>query len=92
MSTALMEGYLEKWTNLIQGWKSRYFILHKDLLIYCNEKGAPQKGIIYLKIAQINADPDDPLRIIVHTGTNEIHIRAKDIAEKIRWIKAMQTV
>jgi hypothetical protein len=33
-----MEGQLKKWTNLISGWKYRYFILKKDILTYFDEK------------------------------------------------------
>jgi hypothetical protein len=29
-----MEGKLKKWTNLIGGWKDRYFVLRDDVLTY----------------------------------------------------------
>ena len=33
-----MEGELKKWTNLIGGWKFRYFILKNNILTYFDEK------------------------------------------------------
>ena len=32
-----MEGYLKKWINMIFRWKLRYFILHEDILLYCDK-------------------------------------------------------
>lgn len=33
-----MEGKLKKWTNLLSGWKDRYFVLTDDILTYYYEK------------------------------------------------------
>lgn len=33
-----MEGNLKKWTNLLGGWKNRYFILTDDVLTYYDFK------------------------------------------------------
>lgn len=34
--------------------------------------------------------PEDPLRIIINTGTTEIHLRASTISEKIDWVNALK--
>jgi hypothetical protein len=38
----LMEGYLKKWVNL--RWQLRYFVLHGDVLVYCEKEGSAAKG------------------------------------------------
>jgi hypothetical protein len=43
-----------------------------------------------LKISSIILVPDDPLRIIINTGTNEILIRAANVPEKIEWVNALK--
>ena len=48
-----MEGYLKKWINLVFRWKLRYFILHEDILIYCDKQGGEKLGSIHLKISSI---------------------------------------
>lgn len=85
----MLEGYLRKWVNLMYGWKPRYFILHDGLLTFCDKKGGKIKGTIFLKIATISTIVEDPLRIVIHTGTNEIHIRAETVDEMKKWFKAL---
>ena len=85
-----MEGYLQKWIGIVYGWKSRYFILHYDVLIYCNNKGEQKKGSVSLKVASFSETPEDPLRIIADTGVNEMHLRAKTVEEKLRWLNALK--
>jgi PH domain. len=85
-----MEGYLKKWVNVVSGWKSRYFVLHDGILTYCDKKGEPIKGNISLKVANIISIPEDPLRIVLETGTSEIHIRTSTMSEKIKWFSALK--
>lgn len=84
-----MEGNLKKWVNIVSGWKTRYFVLHDDVLTYCETKGSETKGIISLKIAKIIQFDDDPLRIAIDTGTSEIHVRAPTLGEKLKWYDAL---
>ncbi|CAD8078752.1 unnamed protein product [Paramecium sonneborni] len=86
-----MEGYLKKWTNLFSRWQDRYFILNEDILLYCDSQGGPIKGQVHLKVAALILVPEDPLRIIINTGTTEIHLRANNINEKIDWINALKS-
>ena len=85
-----MEGYLQRWIGIVYGWKPRYFILHDDVLIYCNNKGEQKKGSVSLKVASFSETPEDPLRIIVYTGVNEMHLRAKTVEEKLHWLDALK--
>ena len=86
----MLEGYLRKWVNIMYGWKPRYFILHDGLLTFCDSKGGRKKGTIYLKIARISVIPEDPLRIVLHTGTNELHLRADTPEEMKKWYQALR--
>ena len=85
-----MEGYLKLWTGILGRWKRTYFILHDNILVYCKEKGDKAQGSIHLKISSITLIPDDPLRIIINSGTKEINIRATTIGEKIKWVNALR--
>lgn len=85
-----MEGYLKKWTNIFQRWQSRFFVLNDHVLLYCDQQGGQIKGQIHLRVASISLMPEDPLRIIIFTGTTEIHLRASTIAEKINWVNALR--
>lgn len=104
-----MEGYLKVWLNMFFRWKQRYFILHENILIYCDEKGGEKLGSIHLKISSIILIPvfkfnhfyyiliyiyikfhigeykNDPLRIIINSGTKEMHLRAANKEDKAKW-------
>ena len=85
-----LEGYLKKWTNYISRWQNRYFILEDGILQFGTTKGEKEKGIIYLKIATVKTTPDDPLKIIINSGTKEIILRASSIIDKFRWVNALR--
>ncbi len=85
----MLEGYLRKWVGLMYGWKPRYFILHNGLLTFCDKKGGKRKGTIFLKIATISTIVEDPLRIVIHTGTHEIQLRAETIPEMQKWYTSL---
>ncbi len=86
-----MEGNLKRWTGILTRWKLNYFVLHKTILVYCDQKGGTTLGTIHLKISSILLIPDDPLRIIINSGTKEINLRAENISEKIKWVNAIRT-
>eukprot|EP01017_Pseudomicrothorax_dubius_P044815 TRINITY_DN7626_c0_g1_i2.p1 TRINITY_DN7626_c0_g1~~TRINITY_DN7626_c0_g1_i2.p1 ORF type:complete len:552 (+),score=104.50 TRINITY_DN7626_c0_g1_i2:47-1702(+) len=85
-----MEGTLSKFVNVLYRWQERYFILHGDTLVYSEKKGSPIKGRIHLKICGIILIPDDPLRIILNTGTKEMHLKAASMSDKIKWVNALR--
>lgn len=85
-----MEGYLQKYINVVYRWKPRYFILKNGILTYSDQKGDLVKGTIYLKISEIILTPEDPLKIIINSGTKTLHLRANSIGDKIKWINALR--
>ncbi|CAD8176128.1 unnamed protein product [Paramecium octaurelia] len=85
-----MEGYLLKWTNIFQRWQPRYFILYDDILTYCEQKGSSVEGRVSLKISGIFTVQDDPLEILIQTGTNELKLKANAQSQFVDWFKALQ--
>ncbi len=63
-----MDGYLKKWTNIITRWKINYFVLKDGILSYQQDKGYPIKGLIHMKICEVNLSPDDTLKILINSG------------------------
>jgi oxysterol-binding protein 1 len=43
-----------------------------------------------MKIASLTTVPDDPLKIIINSGTSEIIIRASSIEEKSKWVNSLR--
>jgi hypothetical protein len=86
-----IEGYLTKWTNYLSGWKERYFALSNGVFYYSSKKNAPWKGKIHLKVSKISQNEQDPLGIIIDSGTKLLHLRAETISEKMRWLTALKS-
>ena len=86
-----MEGYLNKYINIVYRWKPRYFLLKNAILTYCDSKGEPPKGTIHLKISEIELTPEDPLKIIINSGTKTLLLRANTIGDKIKWLNALRS-
>mgnify|MGYP000927402830 FL=1 len=84
-----MEGYLNLWTNIFTGWTPCYAILYSDILAILDEKGGKRKATVSLKIATVKSIPEDSLRIVIDTGTNELHLRAANQKDKSRWEEAL---
>jgi hypothetical protein len=80
----LKEGYIKKWVNIVSGFKQRYFVLTRDLLIYYKEKKGhvSEKGQISIKLARVDPRTMNDRKMIIGTGTNEIHLEFQTIEEK----------
>lgn len=87
----LKEGFIKKWVNLVSGFKKRYFVLTKDLLIYYKEKKGQvsEKGQISLKLARVDPRTMNDKKMVIGTGTNEIHLEFNTIQEKREWLQAI---
>jgi hypothetical protein len=64
--------------------------LNDEILVYCDKKGGAIKGQIHLKVSAIILAVEDPLKLIINTGTVEIHLKAATVAEKINWVNALK--
>ncbi|XP_057684031.1 oxysterol-binding protein-related protein 10 [Corythoichthys intestinalis] len=91
-----LEGVLSKYTNLIQGWQNRYFVLDPDsglLLYYVNEQGRSQKprGSLPLIGATVNPSDEAPHMFIVSSVNGELYkLRASDPKEQQYWVSQLQ--
>ncbi|XP_076237058.1 oxysterol-binding protein-related protein 9 isoform X4 [Calliopsis andreniformis] len=99
MST--MEGSLSKWTNVVNGWQYRWFVLDDNagLLSYYTSKekmmrGA-RRGCVRLRGAIIGIDDEDDSTFTITTSSYKddsktFHFQARNSEERERWIRALE--
>ncbi|XP_028317108.1 oxysterol-binding protein-related protein 10 isoform X1 [Gouania willdenowi] len=91
-----LEGVLCKYTNLIQGWQNRYFVLDSELgqlQYFVNEQGKSQKprGSLPLIGASVTTSDEAPHMFIVNSVNGELYkLRASDAKEQQFWISQLQ--
>uniref|UniRef100_UPI001EAF77E6 oxysterol-binding protein-related protein 10-like n=1 Tax=Oncorhynchus gorbuscha TaxID=8017 RepID=UPI001EAF77E6 len=91
-----LEGVLNKYTNLLQGWQNRYFVLDPDmgqLQYFVNEHSKNQKprGSLPLIGASVALSDELPHMFTVHSATGEAYkLRASDAGEQQLWMSQMQ--
>ncbi|CAK6965845.1 oxysterol-binding protein-related protein 10-like isoform X2 [Scomber scombrus] len=91
-----LEGVLSKYTNLIQGWQNRYFVLDPELgqlQYFVNEQGKSQKprGSLPLIGASVTPSEEAPHMFIVNSVNGELYkLRASDAKEQQFWISQLQ--
>ncbi|XP_012215655.1 oxysterol-binding protein-related protein 9 isoform X2 [Linepithema humile] len=100
MST--MEGSLSKWTNVVNGWQYRWFVLDDNagLLSYYTSKekmmrGA-RRGCVRLRGAIIGIDDEDDSTFTITTTSckdndpKTFHFQTRDGEERERWVRALE--
>ncbi|XP_071591547.1 oxysterol-binding protein-related protein 10 isoform X2 [Heliangelus exortis] len=93
----VLEGTLSKYTNLLQGWQSRYFVLDFEtgiLQYYVNEQSKNQKprGTLSLAGAIISPSDEVPHMLVVYSANGEMYkLRAADAKEKQYWINQLRS-
>ncbi|XP_069814733.1 oxysterol-binding protein-related protein 10 isoform X2 [Dendropsophus ebraccatus] len=91
-----IEGVLSKYTNLLQGWQNRYFILDFDsgvLQYFITEASKTQKPRGFLSLAGSVISPSDeaPYMIAVYSAGGEVYkLRAADSKERQFWLTQLQ--
>ncbi|XP_012991138.2 oxysterol-binding protein-related protein 10 isoform X2 [Esox lucius] len=91
-----LEGVLSKYTNLIQGWQNRYFVLDPELgqlQYFVNEQGKSQKprGSLPLIGASVVLSDEAPHMFIVSSFNGELYkLRASDAKEQQFWMNQLQ--
>uniref|UniRef100_A0A8C5QJF7 Oxysterol-binding protein n=1 Tax=Leptobrachium leishanense TaxID=445787 RepID=A0A8C5QJF7_9ANUR len=92
----VIEGVLSKYTNLLQGWQNRYFMLDFDsgtLQYFVTESSKNQKprGCLSLSGAVISLSDEFPNMIAVYSANGEIYkLRAADSKERQFWLNQLQ--
>jgi hypothetical protein len=84
-----MEGFMSKWTNMVSGWKKRYFVLEGDILKYSKGKCQQFKGQIHLNISKLIPHKKNKQQFSLDTGTTRIHLKGYTQEETEQWKTAI---
>ncbi|KAJ8395775.1 hypothetical protein AAFF_G00028220 [Aldrovandia affinis] len=91
-----LEGVLCKYTNLLQGWQNRYFVLDPELgqlQYFVNEhvKNQKPRGSLPLIGACVSQSDEAPHMFTVHSVNGEFYkLRAADAKEEQFWMNQLQ--
>ncbi|XP_047387550.1 oxysterol-binding protein-related protein 10 isoform X1 [Sciurus carolinensis] len=91
-----LEGVLSKYTNLLQGWQNRYFVLDFEagiLQYFVNEQSKHQKprGALSLSGAIVSLSDEAPHMMVVYSANGEMYkLRAADAKEKQFWVTQLR--
>ncbi|XP_014310291.1 oxysterol-binding protein-related protein 10 isoform X4 [Myotis lucifugus] len=91
-----LEGVLSKYTNLLQGWQNRYFVLDFEaglLQYFVNEQSKHQKprGTLSLSGAIVSLSDEAPHMLVVYSANGEMYkLRAADAKEKQLWVSQLR--
>ncbi|XP_077347587.1 oxysterol-binding protein-related protein 10 [Lithobates pipiens] len=92
----VIEGLLSKYTNLIQGWQNRYFILDFEsgiLQYFVTEASKNQKprGSLSLAGSLVSQSDEAPFMIVVYSANGEVYkLKAADSKELQFWLIPLQ--
>ncbi|XP_016374934.1 oxysterol-binding protein-related protein 10 isoform X3 [Sinocyclocheilus rhinocerous] len=91
-----LEGVLNKYTNLLQGWQNRYFVLDPELgqlQYFINELSKNQKPRGSLPLISSSVSPSDefPYMFTVYAANGDFFkLRACDAREQQMWMTQLQ--
>ncbi|CAH8670564.1 unnamed protein product [Schistosoma rodhaini] len=92
----MMEGPLSKWTNVVNGWQYRWFVLDISLgvLSYYTSKEkmmrGDRRGCVKLKNAQVGIDDEDDSTFTITVDHKTFHFQARNSDERQKWLDALQ--
>ncbi|VDN99079.1 unnamed protein product [Rodentolepis nana] len=92
----LMEGPLSKWTNVVQGWQYRWFVLDlaMGVLSYYTSREkmirGERRGCVKLKNAQMGINDEDDSTFTITVDSKVFHFQARNAEERQRWLDALQ--
>uniref|UniRef100_UPI00358E1CC2 oxysterol-binding protein-related protein 9 isoform X3 n=1 Tax=Myxine glutinosa TaxID=7769 RepID=UPI00358E1CC2 len=93
---SLVEGPLSKWTNVMQGWQYRWFLLdyNTGLLSYYTTKEkmmrGSRRGCVRLSGAVIGIDDEDDSTFTITVDQKTFHFQARNTDEREKWINALE--
>lgn len=89
----IMEGYLYKWINMINGWKPRYIQISIGTIEFSNSKNSNANkkiiNITQIEILEVNMKKFEII-IIDKEKNNQISLRASSEFELASWIVAIK--
>ncbi|CAF0802555.1 unnamed protein product [Rotaria sordida] len=92
----LFEGSLSKWTNVIQGWQYRFFVLDptQGMLIYYTSKEnmvkGDRRGVVLLRGAYLGIDSEDDSTFTIRSHGKTFHFQARDAEERQKWLSNLE--
>jgi hypothetical protein len=95
-SSITVEGPLSKWTNMIQGWQFRWFVLdtQSGLLQYYTSRDNMAKGdvrgCIRLKEAYVGYDNEDDITFTITVDDKTFHLQARNLYEREKWVNKIE--
>ncbi|XP_059613956.1 oxysterol-binding protein-related protein 9 [Phlebotomus argentipes] len=94
--SAMLEGTLSKWTNVMKGWQYRWFVLDENagLLSYYTSKEKMMKGVrrgcVRLKGAIVGIDDQDVNTFTITVDHKTFHFQARDADEREKWVSRLE--
>ncbi|XP_056618208.1 oxysterol-binding protein-related protein 10 isoform X2 [Triplophysa dalaica] len=91
-----LEGFLNKYTNLLQGWQNRYFVLDPELgqlqyFINENSKNLKPRGSLPLIGSLVAPSDEFPFMFTVYATNGDLFkLRACDAREQQMWMTQLQ--
>ena len=92
-----MEGDLEKWTNYINFWQTRRFVLKGVILLYFipEENLSKPKCKIHMGVANIidnvkEGEDDTNFEFQIDSGSAVFSVKAKSKEDKKKWLTALK--
>ncbi|XP_064386753.1 oxysterol-binding protein-related protein 9-like [Halichondria panicea] len=92
-----MEGPLSKWTNVVNGWQYRWFVLDQTagLLSYFTSKDkmkrGSRRGCFRLKTAFVGIDDEDDCTFTIRVESRTYHFQAQNSEEREHWVGALDS-
>jgi hypothetical protein len=96
LGNACFEGPLNKWTNLIQGWQFRWFVLDQQsgLLSYYTSKEniskGERRGCVRLRDAYVGYDTEDDITFTITVLDKTFHLQARNLDEREKWVSKIE--
>ncbi|KAJ1610333.1 oxysterol binding protein 1A-like pleckstrin homology domain-containing protein [Cryptosporidium canis] len=87
----IIEGWLHKWTNMVNTWRPRYFILYPGVICYIKGSKIIKKNISN-KFCYIDIYTSKCSRISVrypNSSTSDLHLRACSFESKLVWTNSL---
>ncbi|CAD7077365.1 unnamed protein product [Hermetia illucens] len=92
----MLEGTLNKWTNVMKGWQYRWFVLDENagLLSYYTSKEKMMKGVrrgcVRLKGAVIGIEDQEDNTFTITVDHKTFHFQARDSDEREKWVRRLE--
>lgn len=96
-SKRFLEGPLSKWTNVVNGWQYRWFVLDQSvgLLSYYTSKDkmkrGSRRGCFRLKRAIVGIDDEDDCTFTIHVDNKTYHFQAQNTEEREQWVHMLES-